>query len=212
MTPSPALAPGIPELGLLERAVAYAGVALTAVPSASPGSQTSCAAWNLTELLVHMHDSLGALEQAGRSGQVDLTVPTRRPYPVHPLPDLVQALKDRACGLLGAWTAANGDRLVSIAGSPLQAGVLAAAGALEVAVHGWDVAQACRLDHPVPQALAEDLLAYLPLLVQPADRPDRFGPALPAPADIASDVRLLAAVGRRVPRDLPKNAASGPAN
>ena len=200
MTPSPAQAPGIPELGLLERAVAYTGVALTAVSTADPGTVTPCAGWSLTDLLVHMHDSLGALEQAGRSGQVDLTVPTRRPYPVHPLPDLVQALKDRACGLLGAWTTANGERLVSIAGSPMQAGVLASAGALEVAVHGWDVALACRRDHPVPQALAEDLLAYLPLLVQPGDRPRRFGAALPVPADSAPDVRLLAAVGRTVTR------------
>ncbi len=110
---------------------------------------------------------------------------------------LTAALSNQACGLLGAWSAGGGERLVDVSGSPMRSGVLAAAGALEIAVHGWDVGVACGLDHPIPDALAADLCAYLPLLVQSSDRPQRFGPRLPVPAGASHAVRLLAELGRR---------------
>ncbi len=79
----------------------------------------------------------------------------------------------------------------------LGAGLVAATGALEVAVHGWDVARACRADRPVPAALADELLVLGSLLVGADDRPTRFAdPVLLSGPASASD-RLVALLGRR---------------
>ena len=86
---------------------------------------------------------------------------------------------------------------VSVAGRELSAGVVAAVGAVEVAVHGWDVAQACGRDRPIPTPLAHDLLDLSALFVVEADRPTRFGPALPVPLGAGPAERLLAFLGRR---------------
>src|SRR6185436_17787144 len=68
------------------------------------------------------------------------------------------SLRLRACSALGAWSAQHGHNPIAVGGAPLDAGVLAGAGALEITVHGWDVAQACGLDHPIPASLADSLL------------------------------------------------------
>lgn len=196
MSALPTLAP-VPELALLERALGYTRCALVASLPVDPGTPTPCEGWTLRDLLWHMLDSLRALEEASRHGRV---LPPRAPVRHEPsgaTEPLVTALQQRACALLGSWSAGHGEGLVTIAGSPLRAGMVAAAGALEVAVHGWDVGRACAIEHPVPEDLAADLLVYLPLLVAPRDRPDRFADPVPVEDDAPAGERLLAAVGRR---------------
>lgn len=190
-------APAIPELALIERSIGYTRVSLATAARTPPTVPTPCRGWDLRALLDHMVESMVTLEEAGRAGSIDLAVPPTPPHPVADatLTGVVGELSTRACDLMGAWS--SGDRLVSVAGSPLRAGVLAAAGALEIAVHGWDVAQACGCDHPLPEPLAADLLAYLPLLVQRGDRPSRFAPPLRVPESAPPSVRLLGALGRR---------------
>lgn len=85
---------------------------------------------------------------------------------------------------------------VSVAGSPLGSGIVAAAGALEVAVHGWDVARTCGGTRPLPPLLAQELLALAPLLVTDTDRATRFGQPVDIPAGASSSDRLLAHLGR----------------
>ena len=79
-------------------------------------------------------------------------------------------------------------------------GLLVLTAALEVTVHGWDVARALDLDHPVPPALAVDLLPVARALVGEG----RFAPALAVAGDpgAPSGVRLLGAVGREADRPL----------
>ncbi len=177
-------------LGLLERAVAYTRMSLGGIRPDLLDLPTPCADWDLRALLRHMDDSLAALHEAGAAGRVSLAAP---PGSGH---DVLGSIRDRACTLLGAWTHNAGADLVTVAGSPVSAAVLAAAGALEITVHGWDVAATCGRRHRIPPALAEELLELVDLLVAPADRPQRFGPVLPVAADAPSDARLLAAVGR----------------
>ena len=52
-----------------------------------------------------------------------------------------------------------------MSGRLLPAGLVALTGALEVAVHGWDVARACGVDRPLPDELARALLAAAPSLI-----------------------------------------------
>jgi uncharacterized protein (TIGR03086 family) len=87
-----------------------------------------------------------------------------------------------------------------VADRELRSDLLAAAGSLEIAVHGWDVAQACGVDRPLPAALALELLEVVPLLVSDADRPRRFAEPLDVPRGAPAGTRLLAALGRRASR------------
>ncbi|HZD38404.1 MAG TPA: TIGR03086 family protein, partial [Actinomycetes bacterium] len=76
------------------------------------------------------------------------------------------------------------------------AGVLASAGAIEIAVHGWDIARACGRDRPVPDGLAVELLSLCPLLVGDAGRGDQFAAPVPAGPTARPGDRLLALLGR----------------
>lgn len=137
-----------------------------------------------------MSDSLAALGEAAQSHRISV----RYAQPL--TSDLVELLRQQACELLAAWTHNDGAQLIEIAGSAIDATVLAAAGAVEIAVHGWDVAQACCCVHPLPAALAADLYELLPLVISPADRPHRFAPPQVVSPAAGPAQRLLAALGR----------------
>ncbi len=178
---------------LLERAVGYTRTSLQLVAHADLSARTPCPAWDLGDLLRHMDDSLAAFTEAAEIGYVDL-VPVRG---TDPALQLVDRLRGRACALLGAWALHPGTGSVVVGNRELRSDLLAAAGALEIAVHGWDVARTCGVDRPLPAALAGDLLDVVPLLVSDADRPGRFAERVDVPVQAGPSVRLLAAVGRR---------------
>lgn len=200
---------------LLDRAIGYTRASLCLVTPGLLSAPTPCAGWDLGQLLSHLDDSLATLHEAGSGGRVGLTAHA----PARPgAGDPVAALRRRACDVLADWSAdrprpwARGDPAVRrtpgrrpgnpdvvVAGRPLSAPVLAGAGALEVAVHGWDIATACGIAHPLPEGLAVDLLRVAPVLVTDLDRPGRFGdPVQPGDAGSAGD-RLLAFLGRVTP-------------
>lgn len=188
----------LPELALLERAVGYTRVALQGAGDVPGDQPTPCAGWTLRDLLSHMGASLQTLDQAALVGGIALFDPPAAPGSVLTVSEQVRLVCSRACSLLGSWLGGDAPPIFRVGGSELQAGLLASAGALEITVHGWDVARTCGLRHPIPRALAEDLLSYAPLLVSDADRPHRFGPPVPTGADASPDVELLGLVGRRV--------------
>jgi uncharacterized protein (TIGR03086 family) len=184
-----ALAPLIGSVALLERAITYTLGSLHLVTPAAMGEPTPCRAWDLRALLGHMDDSLTALDEALDTGHVALD-------PLPPATDPVSAVKDRACRLLGAWSGALDRDAVTVAGCPVTTTVVMTAGAVEIAVHGWDVAKACGQVRPLPTPLAEELLALAPLFVTPADRPGLFArPVAPPPGAGPTD-RLIAYLGR----------------
>jgi hypothetical protein len=134
-----------------------------------------------------MEDALDAFIEAA-AGQV-------RVEPVPPTEDQLDALRDKACALLGAWTAAR-PLSVQVGDRRLDAPLLVATAALEIAVHGWDVAQATGRCTPIPEDLARGLHPIAARVVQPADRGARFAAARrPASPTSRSDM-LLAFLGR----------------
>ena len=171
MTTTPA--PTMQAVALLERAIDYTRIALSGVRADLLDGPTPCEDWDLRTLLSHMDDGLAAFTEAGDLGTVDLRPLAREPEAHR----LVESLRLRACSALGAWSTQHGDEPVAVGGVLLDAGVLAGAGALEITVHGWDVARACGLDHPIPASLADALLDIAVDLVGDADRGARFGPA-----------------------------------
>jgi hypothetical protein len=138
-----------------------------------------------------MDASLETLTDAADLGQVPLAEPPGPPSPV----DVVERLRVRACSLLGSWSRVARDDEVMVGDRSLASSLLACAGALEIAVHGWDVSQATGGREPIPAALARDLLTWVDVLVSDADRPHRFDYPLDGPA-IGPSSRLLRILGR----------------
>lgn len=182
---------------LLERAMGYTLGGLVLVRPEDMSAPTPCAAWDLRTLLLHMNHSLLTLHQAVVAGHLalDAAADPEADYG-DPAVDPVASLRNRACRMIGAWAASDGLAEIEVADRRLAAGFVAATGAVEVAVHGWDVARACGRDRPLPPALAEELHELCLLLVDDGDRPHRFGPAVPVPPTAVAGDHLLAHLGR----------------
>ena len=186
---------------LLERAVSYALGPLGLVTPAALDRPTPCRDWDLRALLVHMDDSLAALQEALELCLVDLSFDAEPGSAAGPAAggelaaDPAGVLRGRARRLLSALAGTH-EVPVSIGGCLLPASIVTSAGAIDVAVHGWDVGWACGAAQPIPELLAEHMLTISPLLVTSADRPARFAPPVRVPAGATAGDRLLAYLGR----------------
>jgi uncharacterized protein (TIGR03086 family) len=175
---------------LLDRSLAYTRVMLADVRPELLGRPTPCSGWDLARLLAHMEDGLDAFTEAA-AGRVE----------VGPVPDTstrVEALREKACALLGAWSAAR-----PVAASPVEVGdigldapLLVATAALEITVHGWDVGQATGRGTAIPDDLARGLLAIAEHVIDARDRGPRFAAPRPVADDAGAGELLLAWTGR----------------
>jgi uncharacterized protein (TIGR03086 family) len=180
--------------GLLERALAYCLGAVGAVTPALLPRPTPCGEWDLHGLLHHLNDSLAALHEAIGGGRIALDPAAAGGSPAA---DPVRTFREHAARLLGAWSGSVGDdRVVLVGDLPLAAGVVAATGAVELAVHGWDVSQACGQHRPIPDALATELLELCPLLVPTGARAPLFAARVTIPPSASPGDRLVALLGR----------------
>jgi uncharacterized protein (TIGR03086 family) len=195
--------PDLPSAGTdtLERAVSYALGAVAAITPGQLPQPTPCRGWDLRMLLLHAGDSLAALAEGLGGGRVSL-----RPADAGPggtadrggTADPAQAFRAGASRLLGAYSRAGQGRfLVTVGGYPMAASVMVVAGALEIAVHGWDISRACGQCQPIPGPLASDLLQVAPLLVDCDGRYPLFAPPVRVPAAAGPSDRLAAFLGRR---------------
>jgi uncharacterized protein (TIGR03086 family) len=164
---------------------------------------TPCPHWDLARLLSHLCESMADLEAALRTGRLDLDGPPGRTGG-----EPVEALRDRAAELLCAGYCYGGpERFVTVGGLPIPAGVVACTGAVEIAVHGWDVSAARARagrgraggegdvqEAPIPAALATRMLRLGPLLV--AGREGLFGVPVEVPAQASPGDRLVGYLGR----------------
>lgn len=179
-------------VGLLERSVSYLLGNLQLVTPDALAGPTPCPHWDLRALLEHLDDSLLALHELADVGSAGIDLP-----PAHDAgTDLVRTVRNRACRLVGAWAAADGRHTVSVGGLPLTAAIVCVTGAVEVAVHGWDVAQACGRHRPVPPSLASELMELVPLFVTAEDRQERFAAPVVLPARANEGDQLIAYLGR----------------
>jgi uncharacterized protein (TIGR03086 family) len=181
-------------VGLLERALCYALGRIQEVVPENLGHPTPCAGWDLRTLLDHLNESLLVLGE-GALGESVRAEPL--PGDGEPTADPVATFRDRARQLLNAWSSAGSDRLIRIGGRPMTASLMAQTGAIEIAVHGWDVAAACGVCRPIPPELAADMLTVCRLVVTEATRYPMFAaPVAISPLASPSD-RLVAFLGRR---------------
>jgi uncharacterized protein (TIGR03086 family) len=196
------VAPLTTGLQLLESAVRYAlAGARQAVPRRLQ-CPTPCAGWDLTTLVRHVSDSASVLHEAITAGSASLS---SAPGDDRPEPDPVGCLRRHATGLLAACAvgaaARPEDRVIVIGDRELTASMAAAAGAIEITVHGWDISVACGSGLPVPPGLAAVLDPIAPLLITPAIRPGLFADPVPVPRSACPGDQLVAFLGRH-PRQL----------
>jgi uncharacterized protein (TIGR03086 family) len=183
---------------LLAAAISYALGVCTLVEAGDMALPTPCPGWDLGTLLAHLSDSMADLEAAIRTGYLDLERPENPPDPPAACPwagDPVDVLRDRAAALLSvSYCYAGPDRLVAVGGLPVPTGLVACTGAIEIAVHGWDVSSALGAYAPIPAALATRMLRLCPLLV--ASREGLFAVPVEVPAQASPGDRLVGYLGR----------------
>jgi hypothetical protein len=115
----------------------------------------------------------------------------RGPFPGDP----VEVLRDRAAELLCATYGFGGPgQFVVVGGLPMPAGLVACTGAIEIAVHGWDVSAARGGGRPIPPALATRMLGLCPFLI--AGREGLFAVPVEVPAQASPCNKLVGYLGR----------------
>lgn len=218
-----------PSDGLLAEVASYTAEAVSAVTLEDLSAPTPCSQWNLLALLLHLNTSLGALiETLEAAGLADLdethavgsgtSLRSRTPKKGPCAQDLlgtgvtddVGALlatavlfrTERLVRIHDAVRRGGGPDLVLVGGRPLPCEAVAATGAVEIAVHSWDIATACGRVLPIPDAPALEMLEMSSLIVDGAGRPGLFAAAVSAPAHAAPGDRLLALLGRTPRRGL----------
>ena len=188
---------------LLAGAISYMLAVCAPIGAAELALPTPCPDWNLAMLLVHLCQSMADLEAALRTGRLDLDEPAGRAEG-----DPVEALRDGAAQLLCAGYCYGGPEcFVAVGGLPMPAGLVACTGAVEIAVHGWDVSAArARAGRdgtnsgmgasqiPIPAARATRMLRLSPLLV--AGREGLFAVPVEVPAQASPGDRLVSYLGR----------------
>jgi uncharacterized protein (TIGR03086 family) len=193
--------------GLLAGALRYALGVCALVKPVELASPTPCAEWDIRALLRHLGESVADLEAGLRTGCLD---DAGQAGPASPLPPRgarlaghgevdrfspVGVLRERAAALLCAcYDGGPAERFVVVGGLPLPAGIVACTGAVEIAVHGWDVAAALGRGGSIPPGLATRLLALCPLLA--TSREGLFAVAVPVSPDASPGDRLLGYLGR----------------
>ena len=182
----------------LAQAIRYADGVLDAVTPQLLSERTPCHAWNLRMLLEHAGESLVALHEGVTAGRVAAS-PAQTPAAADGASSaatLVRAFREQATALLHASAQADGDVPVTIGGHPMPLDCLRTVGALEIAVHAWDISETCGQHLPIPDELATDLLAHALVLVPRLGRHPLFAAPAPVPPRSTSMVRLIAYLGR----------------
>ena len=190
---------------LLAGAISYLLGVCAPIAASEMTLPTPCRDWDLAKLLGHLCQSMADLETALRTGRLDLDLeePAGRAGG-----DPVEALRDGAAQLLCAGYCYGGPEcFVAVGGLPMPAGLVACTGAVEIAVHGWDVSAArARAGRdsaspdrgtsqiPIPAALATRMLRLSPLLV--AGREGLFAVPVEVPAQASPGDRLVGYLGR----------------
>jgi uncharacterized protein (TIGR03086 family) len=180
-------------VAVLDSAVTWTHDCLQLARNSPLDVPTPCADWDLGQLLTHMEDSLVALAEAAEHGDV----PMREPVLHTGRGPSVDRVIQLGCGTRAAWHGRVTSAPISIRDLRLGRDTTVLVGALEVAVHGWDVARATGQERRMPEDLAVRLYDVARTVVTPGERGTRFGPAIEVPASAPTSTRLLAHLGRR---------------
>ncbi|OBA77044.1 TIGR03086 family protein [Mycobacterium sp. 1554424.7] len=184
------------ELLVLAEAARYLFRSLLLVREADLSAPTPCPDWDLRGLLAHVRTSLA--EVADVLAARDLDNASEGAAADGDPSDPVAALRAGIVDFVLASTVLpTADRLCQIQGRALPAKTVVYVGAIEMVLHAWDIAQACRTDLPIPPDVASPLLWVSPPLAEAGLAGHVFAAPLAAPATATPSDQLLALFGRR---------------
>ena len=190
---------------LLADAIDYALGSVDCVAPVLLSQPTPCRDWDLAALLRHANDSLAALHEGLATGYVRLD---RAGAAAAEHGSLAVIFRDRAARLRVA-AQAGGQHDIAIANRHVAAAIVTAVGAIEITVHGWDIAAACGPGgRPIPAGLARGVLEIVPLVVTGPARGSQFAAPVTVPPQASPGDRLVALLGRDPAR--PQPAATRP--
>jgi uncharacterized protein (TIGR03086 family) len=173
--------------GLLERSIGYALGTVRVASADSLQVPTPCAGWDLGTLLGHVNETLDLLR----------TCIETEPAGASPPADPLDGFRTRATRLLGALSnRCPTQRSVLAGGYRLAVGLVAGTGAVEIAVHGWDISRTTHEPRPIPSGLADDLLGVARVLARDAGHHRLFASPVAVPPGAGPGDRLVAVLGR----------------
>ena len=127
-------------IALLAGAISYALGACAQVAPGEMALPTPCADWDLAALLAHLAASMADLETGHPHRLASTWTPSAGPRPARrPGRGAARPGREPLCACYGHH---GPERFVPVGGLPLAAGIVACTGAVEIAVHGWDVSAA----------------------------------------------------------------------
>uniref|UniRef100_UPI0012691326 maleylpyruvate isomerase family mycothiol-dependent enzyme n=1 Tax=Mycobacterium sp. UM_CSW TaxID=1370119 RepID=UPI0012691326 len=146
------------ELRVMAEATRYLFSNLLLVREADLSAPTPCTDWDLRRLLGHVRGSLRDVADvlAARGPASGRAAADGDPTdPTDPVAALRVAIVDL---LLVSNTEPTTGRWCEIYGRSLPAKTVVHVGAIEMVLHAWDIAQACRTHRPIPSDVASALL------------------------------------------------------
>jgi uncharacterized protein (TIGR03086 family) len=188
--------PATDELSVLGAAARYLFQSILLIRDADLSAPTPCQGWDLRHLLRHIHASLKqftdmlAVRELDVDGDTDAG-PRREKNPVTALRVGIVDL------LLAATSLPTTGRWCEIWGRILPARTVLYVAAIEMVLHAWDIAQACRTDHPVPADLASALIRVAPPLAEAGLAQHVFAKPVEVSTTATPSEQLLALFGRR---------------
>jgi len=171
-------------------AVSYALKAAALLTTADLARPTPCADWDVEELLRHLGDSMAAFDEALSTGTLSMCP---RHGQADEMADAVELLRDRAAELLCTLFISD-IPVIEVNGLPMPGRIALATGAMEIAVHGWDIYVASGHGRALPGELARPLIRLLPALVP--DRRGLFASPVATPPNASAGDRVVAYLGR----------------
>ncbi|MER7763196.1 TIGR03086 family metal-binding protein [Streptomyces sp. NPDC097619] len=179
---------------LLSDAHDYLLAAVRGVPADGWGDPTPCTEWTVRQVYNH-----ALLDQQALTMQISGVAPASDPFePVDavgadPVAQLAEVLRAAAA----AWESERDAERVPTPMGPMPATTGAAAGALDAALHAWDIARATGQDLPLTEDLAERLEEIASRLVDfVRDSFGKYAAPVPVPEDAGRAAALLGFTGR----------------
>jgi uncharacterized protein (TIGR03086 family) len=182
------------ELSLLAEASRYLFGNILLVRDADLSAPTPCQGWDLRRLLRHVRTSLADVTEVLAVREFCGDPNSNSAAGTDPVAALRAGVVDF---LLASTSLPTAGRWCEIRGRSLPAKIVVYVGAIEMVLHAWDIAQACRTDRPIPSDLASALLRVSPPLAEAGLAGHVFDEPLAAPETATPSDQLLALFGRQ---------------
>lgn len=179
-----------------ERALTATGKVVDGVTADQLELPTPCDGWSVRELLNHIvGGNYWAAELA--SGKTIAEVGDRLDGDTLGT-DPQAAYRASAAVAAGAFNATGAmDAPCAVSYGPVPGSVYCGHRILDVAIHGWDLAQATGQQSPLDAPLVDDVAAILAPQIDMLEGSGMFGTRVEVPAGADAQTRLLAQLGRR---------------